>query len=230
MAGAKVHITKLAAAGRQLQAAIRMYFAVEDELAIHTVAAASYRLLVDLKAERGMDEAANVYLTSVFYAIRDYRRSSLPEYLSSDPEFMAWVKDLAEQLPIRANSKIDELTVTVSPQAARQFWKSRNKIANFLKHADRDAGESIALDDIDNLLMLMQCFSAYTDVTRDDLGNEGLVFQLFIGANQTPTTNAASQRDQIIQKLAAAPERDRRRMCSIFITELNKMDREKSAA
>src|SRR5258706_6022470 len=140
MAGAKVHVTKLAAAGRQLQAAIRMYFAEEDELAIHTVTAASYRLLTDLKAERGMDEAANVYLTSIFYVVRDYRRGSLPEHLASDAEFMAWVKDLAEQLPIHAESKLEDVSVTVSPEAARHFWKDRNKIANFLKHADRDAG------------------------------------------------------------------------------------------
>jgi len=83
MAGAKIHVTKLAAAGRQLRAALRMYFAEEDDLAIHTIAAASYRLLADLKAERGMNEAANVYLTSIFYVIRDYRRGSLPERLGN---------------------------------------------------------------------------------------------------------------------------------------------------
>jgi len=143
-----------------------MYFSGEDELAIHTVAAASYRLLADLKAERGMDEAANVYLTSIFYVVRDFRR----------------------------------------------------------------AGAAIALDEVDNLLLLKQCYSAYTDLTPEELGNAGLVFQLFIGANQAPQPNPASQRDQIIQKLAAAREQDRRQMCSIFITELNKMDRGTNAA
>jgi hypothetical protein len=230
MPGAKLHVTKLAAAGRQLRAAIRMYFSGEDELAIHTVAAASYRLLADLKAERGMDEAANVYLTSIFYVVRDFRRGSLPQHLTTDPDFMAWVEALAEQLPIRADSNIEDVSVVLSREAASEFWKRRNKVANFLKHADRDAGAAIALDEVDNLLLLKQCYSAYTDLTPEELGNAGLVFQLFIGANQAPQPNPASQRDQIIQKLAAAREQDRRQMCSIFITELNKMDRGTNAA
>jgi hypothetical protein len=61
MTHASLHITKLAAAKRQLQAAIRMYFMPEDELAVHTVAAAVYGLLKDIKRERGMNEAADAY-------------------------------------------------------------------------------------------------------------------------------------------------------------------------
>ncbi|MGB7543810.1 MAG: hypothetical protein WBM28_17555, partial [Burkholderiales bacterium] len=91
MPTARLHVTKLAAAERQLRAAIRLYFAGEDELALHTVASAVYRLLADLKTERGMDEAANVYLTSIFYVVRDYRRGTLPNEITSDPEFMEWV-------------------------------------------------------------------------------------------------------------------------------------------
>ncbi len=201
-----------------------MYFGGEDELAVHTVAAAAYRVLSDLKADRGLDEAANVYLMSIFYVVRDYRRGTLPKHLENDAEFMAWVKSIAEQLSIGSDSKIDDVSVTVSPGAAREFWRQRGKVANFLKHADRDAEASIALDEVDNLLLLMQCYGAYTDLTREELGNEGLVFQLYIGANREPQTNGTTQRDDIVRKLAAAPEPDRLRMCSIFIVELNKMD------
>ena len=59
-------MTKLAAAQRQLCAAIRMFFDGEDELAVHTVASAAYGILRDLKAERGRDEAADNYLNAVF--------------------------------------------------------------------------------------------------------------------------------------------------------------------
>ena len=69
----KIYVTKLAAAQRQLCAAIRMFFAGEDELAVHTVASAAYRVLSDLKAERGRDEAADHYLNMVFFAVRAYR-------------------------------------------------------------------------------------------------------------------------------------------------------------
>ena len=50
---ATIFINKLEAARRQLDAAIRMTFANEDELAIHTVAAAAYRLVRDLLNRRG---------------------------------------------------------------------------------------------------------------------------------------------------------------------------------
>jgi len=203
-----------------------MYFGGEDELAIQTVAAASYRLLADLKAERGKDEAADVYLTGTFYVVRDFRRGTLPKNLMNDPAFMVWAKWLAEQLPIGPETKIEDVSVHMSPEAARSFWRERNKVANFLKHADRDVEASIALDEVDNLLLLMQSFSAYADLARDGLGNEGLVFELFINADSTPS-NPATQREDLLQKLAAAPESDRRKMCSMLVRELNKMDEPK---
>ena len=43
-----IHIIKIAAAERQLGAAIRLFFANEDALAIHTVAAAATKVLQDL--------------------------------------------------------------------------------------------------------------------------------------------------------------------------------------
>jgi hypothetical protein len=94
------YVTKLAAAQRQLRAAIRTYFAREDELAIHTVASAAYRLIADLKKHRGRDEAGDYYLTSIFYCVRDYRRGTLPRYLADDAQVMAWIKDIAKALPI----------------------------------------------------------------------------------------------------------------------------------
>lgn len=63
MTEARIHVTKLAAAQRQLRAAIRMFFSGEDELAVHTVVSASYRIIADLKCARGQDEVANYYLT-----------------------------------------------------------------------------------------------------------------------------------------------------------------------
>jgi hypothetical protein len=55
-----------------------MFFAHEDELAVHTVASAAYRFISDLKAERGRDEVGDYYLTAILYCVRDYRRGTLP--------------------------------------------------------------------------------------------------------------------------------------------------------
>ena len=46
-----VHVTKLAAAQRQLTAAIRMFLQGEDDLAVHTVAAACTRFCVISKGD-----------------------------------------------------------------------------------------------------------------------------------------------------------------------------------
>lgn len=58
---ADVHITKQAAAQRQIDAAVRILFAEEDPLAVHTVVGAAHTILVDLanKSEKQpvLDEA-----------------------------------------------------------------------------------------------------------------------------------------------------------------------------
>jgi hypothetical protein len=81
MSTAALHVTKLAAAKRQLQAAIRLFFLKEDELAVHIVASAAYGLLKGLKRDRGQNEAADSYRTTFFYLVRDFRRGTLPGHL-----------------------------------------------------------------------------------------------------------------------------------------------------
>jgi hypothetical protein len=64
---AELYVTKLAAAQRQLHAAIRMTFLAENELAIHTVVSASYRILRDLKRRRGRNEYVDWWRQSLYY-------------------------------------------------------------------------------------------------------------------------------------------------------------------
>jgi hypothetical protein len=134
---------------------------------------------------------------------------------------MKWVREVAEKLPIRSDSKFEDVSVTLPRELVGQFWNQRNKVANFLKHADRDTGASISLDEVDNLLLLMQCYSSYMDITRDNLGNEGFVFQLFIGVKRME--RSSSQENELVQKVAGIPEADRLRFCSMCIAKLNSM-------
>jgi hypothetical protein len=84
-------ITKLEAGGRQLDAAIRMFFANEDLLAVHTVSRAAFRVLYDITAEGDAKTALKAYLD-------------------------------------------------------KRGEKEFNRIANFLKHADKDADTEIDED------------------------------------------------------------------------------------
>jgi len=201
-----------------------MYFAEEDELAVHTVASAAYGLLRDLKAERGLDEAADNYLVSVFYLVRDFRRGTLPKHLADDAALMSVVRQWADQFPIGPDTKLHEISASVSPEAARLFWRERSKIANFLKHADRDVDAAIANDQVDNLMLLLQAYNAYQDLTAEKRTNEGIVFELYIGAKEEHIRDPESSVGQIRRTLAGKAEAERRSMCVEFIKDLNMRD------
>lgn len=53
MAQAEFRVAKLDAAKRQLETAIRLYFASADPVSIHTLTAAAYQLLLDLNKKAG---------------------------------------------------------------------------------------------------------------------------------------------------------------------------------
>jgi hypothetical protein len=48
-----VRLTKLEAARRQLETAIKLYFACDDDVSIHTLAAAAYSVIRDINEHRG---------------------------------------------------------------------------------------------------------------------------------------------------------------------------------
>jgi len=222
MSTASLHVTKLAAAKRQLQAAIRLFFFEEDELAIHTVASAAYGLLKDLKRDRGQNEATDSYRTTFFYLVRDFRRGTLPAHFTSDPTIMAEVERIADQLsPITADSKLSDAQVTLSPDLEKQYWNENNRAANFLKHADRDTDGTFPLDNIDNNLLLLKCCSAYRDIAPDDLGNEGLAFEAFTAANNPSHQATGSTFDSLVESMRRVPCQHRRELCYKVIIELN---------
>lgn len=214
---ARIHLTKLAAAQRQLRAAVRMFFAGEDDLAIHKVASAAYRVLSDLKAERGKDEVGDYYLTTIFYAVREYRRGTLPGYLADDPEAMKWIREIAEQLPIYASAKFEDIAASVSLDVAREFWQKRTKVANFLKHADRDPKSHIALDEVDNLSLLMQTFGSYVDLVKDDLGDEGLVLLLYFSVASGIKEGLPPELHDIAMELEGLSPTEQLNKCSLLL-------------
>jgi hypothetical protein len=222
MSTASLHVTKLAAAKRQLQAAIRLFFLEEDELAIHTVVSAAYGLLKDLKRDRGQSEAAESYRTTFFYLVRDFRRGTLPAHFTSDPSIMAEVERIADQLsPITADSKLSDVQVTISPDLEKQYWNENNRAANFLKHADRDTDGTLQLERVDNNLLLLKCCSAYRDIAPDDLGNEGRAFEAFTAANNPAHQATGSTFDCLVASMRRVPSEHRLELCYKVIVELN---------
>lgn len=222
MTNATLHVTKLAAAKRQLQAAIRLFFLEEDELAIHTVASAVYVVLRDLKRSRGQSEAADNYRAMFFYLVRDFRRGTLPASLTSDPTTMAEIERIADQLsPITADSKLSDVQVTISKDLEVQYRNENNRAANFLKHAEHDTDGTLPLEMIDNNLLLMKCCSAYRDIAPDDLGSEGLVFEVFTAANNPAHQATGSAFDSLLESMKQVPNDLRLEFCYKVIAEMN---------
>jgi hypothetical protein len=222
MSTATVHVTKLAAAKRQLQAAIRLFFMEEDELAIHTVASASYGLLKDLKCDRRRSEAADSYLTTFFYLVRDFRRGTLPAHITATPSILAEIERIADQLsPITADSKLSDVQATIPPALEKQYWNENNQAANFLKHANRDTDGTLSLEMLNNNLLLLKCYSAYRDITPDDLGNEGLVFEVFTAVNNRSHQDTDSDFDSLVASMKRVPSDRRLLFCFKMIVEMN---------
>ena len=214
---ASIHITKLAAANRQLCAAIRMFFSGEDELAIHTVASASYRLICDLKEQRGRNEVGDHYLNLVFYSVRDYRRGTLPSDLAKDPKTMKLIRKWAERLPITETSKYEDISTSVSPDVAKEFWDKRNKVSNFLKHADLDSDAHISLEEVDNFILIMQTLASYSDISGGDLPAEGYVFYVYHSVECGMTEGLPTTLSKIAEDLERLSQDERLKSCSMLI-------------
>lgn len=78
-------ITKLEAARRQLDAAIRIFFKDEDGLAVHTVSRAAFRILFDLASEGDIKKALNTHIEKVG-ADRFNEETNFLKHADHDPE------------------------------------------------------------------------------------------------------------------------------------------------
>jgi hypothetical protein len=168
---AVVQVLKLTAAQRQLDAAIRMWFAGEDALAIHTVAYAAYGILRDLKAKRSgsvmAEEFKHNWLSVARRLVRGELTAEQLRRLKEAPETWRMVCWLAEEVVKRygADKKISKLAAHVGVDIPRpvekQHWDDFNRVANFLKHANREDNATISEDEADPTMVLMggcRCF------------------------------------------------------------------------
>ena len=135
---ASVDITKPTAAQRQIDAAIRMLFSGEDALAVHTVVAAAHRIVLDLTEKRSGTRGQSPYAESLRKTLTDLYRKRFGRSPSS------------------------ALIQHVLPQLEQWFGNHLNRPANFLKHADRDAGESLDQNSLETDLLLLVSCNEYT--------------------------------------------------------------------
>ena len=149
----KVFINKLAAAERQLNSAIRMYFMDEDELAIHVVASAALNVFSDLLKYRGKEPLLFPILYGFLSTAKDYYEGKLSEQNIKD----AWpegafelIKEYSKIFQDHPDFEIDNMKIVSDPEYARQQWQKLRLSYNFLKHADRDFEKVLDLSNLNN--------------------------------------------------------------------------------
>ncbi|MCC7483738.1 MAG: hypothetical protein IT529_02005 [Burkholderiales bacterium] len=177
--------------------------------------------MADVKAKRGMNEAADVHLTSIFYPVRSFRRGTLPKSMAENPAVMAEIARLAELLPIGPDSRIEDVTASVGIDGEKKYWKARHKIANFLKHADKDSDALLAEQDVDNANLLIQAIGAYLDLLHRQLLPEGLVLWLFVCARDNDGSAVPERFQPTFALLSKLGAEERHEFCSAMIKKLS---------
>jgi hypothetical protein len=119
----ELRISKLDAARRELETAVRLYFAEADPISIHTLAAAAHQVLVDLNRKRGGPPS---FTEAGLQLVRPERRKEALKRLNeaanffkhadSDPQGVLHFKAaLTEMLLFDACNKLRELGGEVIP-------------------------------------------------------------------------------------------------------------------
>jgi hypothetical protein len=140
----QIDLTKIGVAQRQLNAAIRLTLQGEDHVAIHTIAAAAYRILRDVKDKRGRSELSDLWANSLFKVATDFLTGvDMPEVFAEDAYLMEVVQDVVQKIKIGEVKTANDIFVKIAEDQQKSYWRKFNTSANFLKHADKDIDESL---------------------------------------------------------------------------------------
>ena len=164
---AGLHVNKLAAAQRQLDASIRMYFGEEDDLAIHTVVSAAYSIISDLKSKRGRDESVDFLMRGIFYSCRDFIVRKISETELRENGAWEHIQPFLAFFNENSNLTWEEFAFQNSEAGQRSYWRRRNRFANYLKHADKDSQSTLPIHEMDNLSLINSCTMAYIDLSHN---------------------------------------------------------------
>jgi len=220
---ATVHINKILAAKRQLGAAIRLYFIEEDELAIHTIASAAFRILRDVLKSRQVDSLAAEMVQEGLYVLgRQLAEQTISEekmeFLKADRETFATIEKIADEIKKQGvNFDRNQIGIKHSSKEDQRAWLS--KAANFLKHADRDLDELLDLDEVKNEELLMGACCAYIRLMKKPTPEITVFFANWL-LNENREDCAAAVVEELCSELRQTPTAKRRQVCREMIQRL----------
>ncbi len=216
----EIFVTKLEAARRQIDAAIRMTFLNEDPLAVHTVGAAAFRILRDLKKSRGRSTLADLLRAGLYEMASDVvSGKDLPDEIKGQP-----IEDIIARIAdnIRAGKvgSPEEIDFTIAGENCH--WAEFNLPANFLKHADLDSKKALRIRDIRNDELLIQAVCTFSDVAgRGRLTDEMMIHLLYASVW---TDAAMSENWPGVKRLRELTPAQLRRNCLSLLREIKPLD------
>ena len=215
-----VQISKIAAAQRQLDAAIRMFFQREDALAIHTVVAAAFGILRDLTKKRGRHFTSEVFRVGILNIAKRYVAGTLPpdeKAMIDGSRLMTMIEGLIEDVRAQGdNFAIERIRVNVTKPHEHKLWLSQ--ATTFLKHADRDADHFLSADDLDNEKMLMATCAAYLKLMKQPTP-EITAYFAFWSAKNHQVDDLAKEVQKFARQLEATNETRQYKLCAQFIRD-----------
>lgn len=213
-------ITKIAAAQRQLDAAIRIFFQREDELAIHTLVAAAFQVLRDITKARGGHFTGGVYKGGTLSIAKQYLQGTLSsneKAIIEGSSLMPTITELVEHIRVHGEDVDEEwVEVNVPTQHERKLWLAET--TNFLKHADRDPDDLLSTNALDNGKMLMGACAAYLELMKQPTP-EIKAYVSYLAAQVHAVDDLAEDVQLFARQLEAADENRRYEMCSEFIRD-----------
>jgi hypothetical protein len=210
---ATVHLTKIAGAKRQLDTAIRLYFARDDELSIHTLVAAAFRILRDLIEKRGTDFEAELLRAGLYAMAKRYRAGTLPENVSKDLK-ESGILSLFET--IADDDDPSRIRIT-RDKAKSRGWPSGP--ANFLKHADRHPNALLAASDINNENFLIGACVAYRELMPTS-SPEIMAFIALWAVEHDQALDAHVPERKLADWLASLKKDKRHRACAEWVRQM----------
>jgi hypothetical protein len=215
-----IQISKIAAAQRQLDAAIRLFFQREDELAIHSITAAAFQLLRDLTKKRGEHFTSEVFGLGILELAKQFAAGTLPKdkrTMLEGSRLMPVIRELAEQIRLEgANFRKEQLHITISEKREHELWLSEATV--FLKHADRDSAGFLSSDVLDNEKMIMATCAAYVELMKQPTP-ETVAYFAFWSVRYHQVEDLAEEVQRFARQLEAANESERYKMCAEYIRD-----------
>jgi hypothetical protein len=220
-AEAQILLRKEAAAQRQIDAAIRMILHGEDELAVHSVAAAAYGILRGLKKKHGRGEVRDRFGLAIFLYASDLESGkidALPESITVSKWLADTIMLITAEIKAGRVKTAEDVIKKLAIKGEASYWAEFNQSANFLKHADRDPSGVLDPDKLttETEMMLGSAISAYIEIMGGGSSTwEMFVYAAFCGLDM-------ERYPPKLRKIATQPLPKRRLACLSVLGDLKK--------